>query len=264
MALPAVMMAYKERGNILQLIFYAFVGIAVLYLLWKIFKAFKKLGKVDDAVKEAFNNLKKGIDNLNEGIKESVEEIKEYGVTKPLTPKDTLEILEKRASKNPDKPYYVEESIYKAMLEEAKREGKSLPKNVIKVISVPTNKEYKKAMTESGRQYFDSKFGLDFGEYRRALEETKKEETKQVGLKEGSKAWKKQVNIEASRWNAMAKYYQKRPEKSMVPSEKANPMPKSVLLEKLRIIERMRHPFVPHKPVYKYQPLPKFKNRFLR
>ncbi|GAB6102369.1 hypothetical protein JCM16138_15920 [Thermococcus atlanticus] len=250
--LPAVV-AYRERGNIAKLAVYGIAGIAVAYFGYKIYKQVKRFGGSLEAVIS-------GVEESISGVKESIDEIRQYGFFRPLTPHDTLGILEKRASKNPSKPYYVEESIYKAMLEEARKEGRSLPKNVKPTVSVPTNKDYKEAMEKSGRQYFDSKFGLDIGEYRTALEKTKREhEVGLKGLKEGSKEWNRIVKTEAERWSAIARKYVK------MPGSTANPMPKKVLLEKLRRIggsAAARGMLVKPKPVFKYQPLPIRRSRF--
>ncbi|WP_048151251.1 hypothetical protein [Palaeococcus ferrophilus] len=112
MAVPAFAMAYKEKDDIIRLIAYAFVGIAVLYMLYKLFGAFRSLGEK--------------IEKTLQGVKEGLNEVAEYGVTKPVTPEDTKAIIEKRASKEPEKPYLVEKSIYEGL----KEQGKELPKNV--------------------------------------------------------------------------------------------------------------------------------------
>ncbi len=166
MAIPVgLATAYKERENIFRTIVYILAFAMVIYLLWKIFKAFEKFGRIDDAIKDAFSDLKKG---LSEGI----EEIMQYGMTKPLTPSDTAEIITKRASKEPDKPYYVEESIYHAL----KEQGYELPKNVKPIINVPKTETVEKY---EQRQTIGSWTGIgSIGAYKRAIEEERANYTK--------------------------------------------------------------------------------------
>lgn len=162
MAIPvALATAYKERENIFRTIVYILAFAMVIYLLWKIFKAFQKLGKLDDAIKEAFK-----------GLGESIGEIKQYGMTKPLTPGDTAEIITKRASKKPEKPYYVEKSIYDAL----KEQGYKLPENVKPVINVPKTETVEKY---EQRPTIGSWTGIgSIGAYRRAIEEERAKEQK--------------------------------------------------------------------------------------
>lgn len=157
-AVPAIT-AYKERENIFRTIVYILAFAMVIYLLWKIFKAFQKLGKLDDAIKEAFK-----------GLGESIGEIKQYGMTKPLTSSDTAEIITKRASKEPEKPYYVEKSIYDAL----KEQDYKLPENVKPTINVPKTVEKYEQRSPIG-----SWTGIgSIGAYRRAIEEERAKEQK--------------------------------------------------------------------------------------
>jgi len=172
MATPVVLgTAYKERENIFRTIVYVLAFMMLIYLLWKIFKAFQKLGKLDDAIKEAFK-----------GLGESIGEIKQYGMTKPLTPSNTAEIITKRASKEPEKPYYVEKTIYDAL----KEQGYKLPENVKPVINVPK--------TETVEKYEQRTIGSwtgigSIGAYKRAIEEERAKEEQKIMTEEERKEY---------------------------------------------------------------------------
>ncbi|NJE01836.1 hypothetical protein [Thermococcus sp. JdF3] len=62
MAVPAVI-AFKERDNIIQLAMYAFLAIAVLYTLYKLFGVFKEVG---EKVENFMNNLKNDLEQAPE------------------------------------------------------------------------------------------------------------------------------------------------------------------------------------------------------
>ena len=195
-AVPTVIMgAYKERESIFKTIIYVLAFAMLIYLLWKIFKAFEKLGKLDDAIKE-------GISDFVNGLKEGVEEVKKYGITKPVTPSETAEIITKRASKEPDKPYYVEKSIYDAL----KEQGHELPENVKPKVNVPKSKYYEE---EKKEPVIGSYTGIgDLGAYKRALEKTREEEKKKEEVK--PKTIKEHMELEGKRWEAKADYYQRK------------------------------------------------------
>jgi len=229
MALPAVMMAYKEKDNIAKLVVYVFVGIAVLYLLYKIFKVLQKFEKAKDAVKHAVSGIKQKIDDHITTSSEYYERIR----------KEKEEI-----------PAKVEKLAKEYNL--SKKEKEELKESMLREVE-----------TKEQIPFFYSYHGgaVDYREtLKKEREKQKRILKKKVGLKEGSRAWKKQVDIEAKRWNAIADYYKPKP------LPKANPMPRNLLREKLRKIENLRHPFVPKRePVYKYQPLPRNnRSRFIR
>ncbi|MBC7332829.1 MAG: hypothetical protein H5T91_10475, partial [Synergistetes bacterium] len=159
MALPVVLAtAYKERENIFKTIVYVLAFMMLIYLLWKIFKAFEKIEKLDDAIKE--------------GINEAIEGLK--GITKPVTPKDTAEKITKEATKEPDKPYYVEKTIYDAL----KEQGYKLPENVKPTITVPKTETVEKY---EQRPTIGSWTGIGgIGAYRRAIEEERAKEEQKI------------------------------------------------------------------------------------
>ncbi|WP_148882760.1 hypothetical protein [Thermococcus aciditolerans] len=89
MAAPAVVMAYKERDNILQLAMYAFLAIAVLYTLYKLFGMFKEVGEKVEEAKEKVENF---MNDLKNDLKQAPDKFKQTGediltvITKPGTP----------------------------------------------------------------------------------------------------------------------------------------------------------------------------------
>lgn len=217
MALPAVIMAYKEKGNVAKLVVYGIAGIAVVYFGYKVYKQIKKFGASLGAVVE--------------GVKEGIEEIKQYGMTRPLTPKDTAEIITKRASKEPDKPYLVDETIYNAL----KEQGYSLPKNV-----KPYKPDYSKV--ERDQSIIGTKLGLWMP--KKEKKEAKRvkptyKTNKEIMAIEG-KRWqaryearikakptyktnKELAKIYGKRWQAIARYYKRR--------RPASPLPKSMRIK---------------------------------
>lgn len=194
MAIPAVVAAYGQKDNILKTIFYVFVGIAVLYFLWKLFKAIQKLGTLDDAIKEAVGEF---VEDAKEGLS---------NITKPVTPQDTARVITERAQKNPDKPVYVEKIIYDSL----KEQGIELPANVKPTVSVPKNKyleEYEKQKPTVGT--YTGVGGL--GAWRTALEKTKEEYGKESTIQKAVPRYvppKEYKDIEAARWEARARKYE--------------------------------------------------------
>ena len=180
-AVPTVIMgAYKERENIFKTVVYLLAFSMLIYLLWKIFKAFQSLGKLDDAIK-------KGIEEAIEGLK---------NITKPVTPKDTAKKITEEASKEPNKPYYVEKTIY----DELTKQGYKLPENVKPTTSVPKSKYYEEEKKRADT--IGSWTGIgDLGAYKRAIERTKEEE------KVKPKTVEEHMELEGKRWEAKADYY---------------------------------------------------------
>ena len=178
MALPAVMMAYKERDNALKLIVYAFVGIAVIYFLWKIFKAFEKLGKVDDAVKEVVNEVKQKVGEHITTSSEYHERIK----------KEKEEI-----------PAKVEELAKKYNL--SKKEKEELKESMLR-----------EAETKEQMPYFYAYHGGAV-DYKKTLEKEREKQKrileKKKEVKPTYKTIKEHMELEGKRWQARADYYKK-------------------------------------------------------
>lgn len=194
MALPAIALgAYKEKESILKTIAYVFVGIAVLYFLWKVFKAFQKVGDIGKAIRE--------------GVEEGIGELKEYGITKPVTPDDTAQVVTERASKNKNEPYLIPEPTYKAL--------KELPENV-----KPYVPDYSKA--EKKTSTIGSKLGL-------WTPQREKQIHKAVPRYIDEEEYK---DIQAKRWEAIAKKYAEiaKKEKPTVPGYQ-NPV-----FERIRLV----------------------------
>ena len=194
MAVPAVI-AWKEKDNIIKLITYAFVGVAVLYTLYKLFGAFRSLGE--------------RLDKMVEGVKEGLRELGQYGLAKPITPQDTADIINKRASKNPNEPYLVEKSIYEGL----KEQGKELPANV-KPYDLEESMKKSPIKTERKTSTVGSKLGLW----------TPKEEEKKPRVIPRYVSNEEYTKIQAKRWEALAKYYPTKPIQKQEPVKKV-PLP---------------------------------------
>ena len=155
-AIPgAVVMAYKERESIFKTVVYVFVGIAVLYLLYKIFKAFEKLGKVDDAIKE-------GVGEFTNKVKETVEKVKEELKPTPLTEKQKEEIS--KVSPGLVGGAWTEPSpLYQEYLERTKT------KNQVKPKTIKEHMELEGKRWEAKADYYSRKLhlieGLDSNRY---------------------------------------------------------------------------------------------------
>ncbi|WP_297091954.1 hypothetical protein [Thermococcus sp.] len=209
MAAPVMIAAgaYKNRDLIIKVI----AGAAVLYVGYKVYKKVKELGAGAEAVAEGIKDAIEGVKKAVQGAKEGAAEIKKYGWTKPLTSDDTAEIIRKRASKNPNKPYLIPESTYKAL----KEQGKELPKNV-----KPYKPDYPSPKEKS---VVGSRLGLGH-----LKPEPKKAEPRNISMEEYK-------NIQAKRWEAVAKYYRKRAEEEQA---------------RKRLKEKVLRPLPIHTPIY--------------
>lgn len=216
MVAPAMALAaYKEKDNLFKVIIYAFLAIAVLYFLYKVFKGFEGL-------KNAFNKL-------FGGLKEGINEIKKYGLTKQITPKETAEITSERAQEKPDKPYLVEKNTYESL----KKQGYKLPSNV-KPYSLKESMKESKVKVEREQPTIGTKLGLWTPKKEEKQEEEKKEVKQEV--KPTYKTNEQIMSIEGERWQARAekflKTHKEQPKYALV--QKANPAPKQVVESKIK------------------------------
>ena len=184
MAVPAVI-AFKEKDDIMKFVVYAIAGIAILYLLYKLFGMFREIGeKLEEGKDKLSNALEAGIPPL--GLYETI--------AKPVTPADTAKVITEHASKNPDKPYLVEKSIYDAL----KEQGYKLPSNV-KPYSLEESMKESPVKVERKTSTIGSKLGLW---------DSKKESSESGKVVPRYITQKEYQDIQAKRWEAIAKYYQ--------------------------------------------------------
>lgn len=197
MALPAVVMAYKERDNAFKLIVYAFVGIAVIYFLWKIFKALKKLGKIDDAVKEAVNDVKQKINDVKQKIDEHITTSSEY-----------YERIRKEKEEIPKK---VEELAKKYNLSDEEKE--KLKESMLREVE-----------TKEQIVFFHAYHGGAV-DYKKTLEKEREKQKRilKKKVKPTYKTNKELAKIYGKRWQAIARYYKRR--------RPASPLPKSMRIK---------------------------------
>ena len=179
-AIPgAVGMAYKERESVFKAIIYALAFAMLIYLLWKIFKAFEKFRKVDDAIKEVVNEVKQKIDEHITTTSEYYERIK----------KEKEEI-----------PAKVEELAKKYNLSNEEKER--LKESMLREVEIKEQQPYFYAYHGGAVDY--KKMLEKEREKQKKILEKKKE------VKPTYKTVKEHMELEGKRWEAKADYYQRK------------------------------------------------------
>ncbi|WP_056934845.1 hypothetical protein [Thermococcus barophilus] len=203
MALPAVVMAYKEKDSLIKLIVYAFVGIAVIYFLWKIYKTIKNPGEsiggyVKSRIKDSWNKF---VEEFKENpVNAVVNALKKNVVTAPTVYAGEYgyELGKKLAKEHPETAKALASGIlpplgFYAQVKDFIRKWRE-KRNRVK----PTYKTNKEIMAIEGKRW-EARFKA-----------WNKPEVKYKTNEELAK-------ISGKRWEAIARYYKRRRPASPLP-----------------------------------------------
>jgi len=182
MGVPAVI-AFKERDNLLQLVMYAFLAIAVIYTLYKLFGVFKEAGEKVEEVKskvtEFFSDTKNEVEYR---VKHPDEAPARFAnaVVNPQTPLDKLQQVGYNIV-NPFAPLATQ-VINKAQKDE----------------------EYRKQVIKNTKTSLISGIVPAYGAYQ-ALKNLLHHDDKKSSVKPHNISMKEYGDIQAKRWEALAK-----------------------------------------------------------
>jgi len=190
-AIPgAVVMAYKERESIFKTIIYVLAFSMLIYILWKIFKAFEKLGKVDDAIKDAISEVKENAERIMNDVKQKIDE-------RITTTSEYHERIKKEKEEIPAK---VEELAKKYNLSNEEKER--LKESMLREVEIKEQQPYFYAYHGGAVDY--KKMLEKEREKQKKILEKKKE------VKPTYKTVKEHMELEGKRWEAKADYYSRK------------------------------------------------------